>query len=502
MYIGLLYGYGMKIVSGRFFSKSELRNRILRDVIILVLFLFITFLIYIQMRSPIPIKFIFKSLFQDVKTSIVEEYSKIFYPTYYFSMQMTPIFDIVNKAPEAYKILITNFFPKHTFIEKAAMKVGNNYMSITKEGNGYKVVGHIVTNSTESNQYAAVPFEQLSIDSFYIRDGKPYIHLIYIANENIAFEYISQFNVNFNDVELKNIENIYAYLVTGNSKITFPVSYTSTNSNTSDSVTALDYNAIADIMTKEFNGTNEDMLKVYYKDNVYWGYKGTFSVADNNIEIGIIIPEKALINKIQVPIILFLIVFIAISVILVIILAVHYIRIIEELKRNHMNIKKIIEEGENTNVEFKSSLRYDSNTEKINKALEEVIMKSIAAFSNTEGGRLFIGISNDGEILGLEHDYSTLKHANRDFFELHLRTLIETYYGNAFSAEGIRIDFVTEDEKDICIVYISKGKEPVYTKITNKQGAKEEKFYIRVGNSSREIANASEIIAYVKKHFK
>ena len=225
-------------------------------------------------------------------------------------------------------------------------------------------------------------------------------------------------------------------------------------------------------------------------------------MTDNNIEIGIIIPEKALINKIQVPIILFLIVFIAISVILVIILAVHYIRIIEELKRNHMNIKKIIEEGENTNVEFKSSLRYDSNTEKINKALEEVIMKSIAAFSNTEGGRLFIGISNDGEILGLEHDYSTLKHANRDFFELHLRTLIETYYGNAFSAEGIRIDFVTEDEKDICIVYISKGKEPVYTKITNKQGAKEEKFYIRVGNSSREIANASEIIAYVKKHFK
>ena len=79
---------------------------------------------------------------------------------------------------------------------------------------------------------------------------------------------------------------------------------------------------------------------------------------------------------------------------------------------------------------------------------------------------------------------------------------VETYYGNAFSAEGIRIDFIVEDGKDICIVYISKGREPVYTKITNKQGAKEEKFYIRVGNSSREIANASEIIAYVKKHFK
>ena len=488
----------MKIISGRFLSKSELKNRILRDVVIAIMFVSIVFLVYVQMRSPVPIKFIFKSLFQDVKTSIVEEYSKIFYPTYYFSMQMTPIFDIVNQAPEAYKILITNFFPKHTFIEKAAMQVGNNYMSITKEGNGYKVVGHIVTNSN-NNQYSSVPFEQLSIDSFYIKDGKPYIHLIYIANENIAFEYISQFNVNFNEVELKDIDNIYAYLVTGNSKITFPISF---SSNTNNKINDLDYIAIADIMTKEFNGTNEDMMKVSYKDNNYWGYKGTFSVADNNIEIGIIIPEKALINKIQIPIVLFLVIFVVVTIVLIVVLAIHYIRIIEDLRRNHMDIKKIIEEGENTNVEFKSSLRYDSNTEKINKALEEVIMKSIAAFSNTEGGRLFIGISNDGEILGLEHDYSTLKHANQDFFELHLRTLIETYYGNAFSAEGIRIDFIVEDGKDICIVYISKGREPVYTKITNKQGAKEEKFYIRVGNSSRELANASEIIAYVKKHFK
>lgn len=486
----------MKIISGRFFSKSELRNKILRDVVISILFLFIVILVYMQMRSPIPIKFIFKSLFQDVKTSVVEEYSKIFYPTYYFSMQMTPIFDIVNQAPEAYKILITNFFPKHQFIEKAAMQVGNNYMSITKEGNGYKVVGRIVTNS--GGQYSSVPFEQLSIDSFYIKDGKPYIHLIYIANENIAFEYISQFNVNFSDIELRDIDNMYAYLVTGNSKITFPISYSSM-SNVNEN---LDYNVIADIMTDEFKGTNEDMIKVLYKDSNYWGYKGTFSVANNNIEIGIIIPEKALINKIQVPIILFLVLFVIITIVIIVMLAVHYIRMIEELKRNHMNINKIIEAGENTNVEFKSSLRYDSNTEKINKALEEVIMKSIAAFSNTEGGRLFIGISNDGQILGLEHDYSTLKQANRDFFELHLRTLIETYYGNAFSAEGIRIDFVEEQGKDICIVYISKGREPVYTKITNKQGAKEEKFYIRVGNSSREIANASEIIAYVKKHFK
>ena len=38
-------------------------------------------------------------------------------------------------------------------------------MAITKEGEGYKVIGNIVTNN-ESNAYHSMPFEQISIDLF------------------------------------------------------------------------------------------------------------------------------------------------------------------------------------------------------------------------------------------------------------------------------------------------------------------------------------------------
>lgn len=486
----------MKIISGRFISKSELRNKIMRDALIAILFIAILILIYFQIRSPIPVKFLFRTLFQDVKNSVVEEYSKIYYPTYYFSMQMAPMLDMMEREPNAYKVLITNFFPKHKFIENAAMRFGNSYMSITKEGEGYKVIGNIATND---NQYPLIPFEQLSIDSFYVINNKPYIHLLYIASEDMVFEYNSLFNINFEELDINNIKDIYAYLVTGNSKITFPISESTTNENPSD------YFEIANILTERFSETadaKEDILKISYHNKSYWGYKGNFTVANNTNQIGIIIPERALISRIQAPAILLFILIIIIVISVVIVLAVHYIKIIEDLIVNHIDIKKIIEEGESTIVEFKSTLRYDSHTEKINKSLEEVIMKSIAAFANAEGGRLFIGISNEGEILGLDCDYSTLKQGNKDFFELHLRTLIETYYGNSFSAECIRIDFVEEDGKDICIVYINKSNKPIYTKITNKQGAKEEKFFIRVGNSSREIASTSEIIAYINKHFK
>ena len=483
----------MKIISGRFLSKSELINKILRDVIIAILFIAILVFIYFQIRSPIPVKFIFKSLFQDVKNNVVEEYSKIYYPTYYFSMQMAPIFDTIGQSQDIYKILITNFFPKYSFIENAAMRFGNSYMTITKEGTGYKVVGNIATNN---ESYSSIPYEQISIDSFYVVNNKPYIHLLYIASQDIAFEYHALFNIDLEQIDINNIKDIYAYLVTGNSKITFPISESTTNEKPSD------YIEIANIITERFSEIKEDTLKITYNNKNYWGYKGVFTVADNTNQIGIIIPEKSLIKSIQVPAFLIFVLLIIIVVSVIIVLANHYIKIIEDLMANHVDIKKIINEGESTMVEFKSTLRYDGYTEKINKSLEEVIMKSIAAFANAEGGRLFIGISNDGEILGLDYDYSTLKQGNKDFFELHLRTLIETYYGNSFSAECIRIDFVEEEGKDICIVYINKSNKPIYTKITNKQGAKEEKFFIRVGNSSREIASTSEIIAYVNKHFK
>ena len=45
---------------------------------------------------------------------------------------------------------------------------------------------------------------------------------------------------------------------------------------------------------------------------------------------------------------------------IIIVLATHYVKIIEDLMTNHVDIKKIINEGESAVVEFKSTLRYAS----------------------------------------------------------------------------------------------------------------------------------------------
>ncbi len=90
------------------------------------------------------------------------------------------------------------------------------------------------------------------------------------------------------------------------------------------------------------------------------------------------------------------------------------------------DILSLIRKGETEFVEFKSSLRWDFNENKVNKVLETVILKSINAFANAKGGKLFIGVDDGMNILGLEKDLSSLPKQNIDYFELHLRGMAKS----------------------------------------------------------------------------
>jgi Predicted transcriptional regulator containing an HTH domain and an uncharacterized domain shared with the mammalian protein Schlafen len=71
---------------------------------------------------------------------------------------------------------------------------------------------------------------------------------------------------------------------------------------------------------------------------------------------------------------------------------------------------QLIENGENEQIEFKSSIRYDYFRKTTNRELELVIAKTIVGFMNAKGGKLILGVDDDGNILGLEKDFKTLKH--------------------------------------------------------------------------------------------
>jgi hypothetical protein len=168
------------------------------------------------------------------------------------------------------------------------------------------------------------------------------------------------------------------------------------------------------------------------------------------------------------------------------------------------SITEILEYEESQYLEFKSTLCWDiKNAKDDKKLMGEIIMKSIAAFSNSEGGILLIGIDNDKKILGLDDDYKTFKSGlgNRDDFELHLSTLAINVFSKTFVKDNLAIEFPFVSEKEVCVIRIAKGATPYTIKILDKAGQPKEKFFIRVNNSSRDIDDLLEFARYIKLRF-
>ena len=165
-----------------------------------------------------------------------------------------------------------------------------------------------------------------------------------------------------------------------------------------------------------------------------------------------------------------------------------------------VSIEEMIAKGESDELEFKSTLRWDIKEGSINKKLEDVVLKSVAAFGNSHGGSLLIGVDNNGDVLGLENDYHSLGDIDRDKFELHLRNLLNQQFGTGIVTSKIQIMFHEVSDKEVCQIDIAPVSEPMILKLKDKNGQLIEKFYARSGNSSQEIP-LSELSTYMKERF-
>lgn len=158
------------------------------------------------------------------------------------------------------------------------------------------------------------------------------------------------------------------------------------------------------------------------------------------------------------------------------------------------DVQELILAGESDSVEFKSTLRYDLRSKEVNKKLEYVIVKTVAAFMNSEGGNLFIGVDDNQNMLGLADDVATLSKPNIDGLELHLVEIIKKYIGAGLISH-IKISFPTVEDTQICRIKVSKSSKPVFTQHEGK-----EDFFVRSGCSSQPLGR-EEQSAYEKSHW-
>jgi len=154
------------------------------------------------------------------------------------------------------------------------------------------------------------------------------------------------------------------------------------------------------------------------------------------------------------------------------------------------SIDEIISKGETDSIEFKSTLRINLHTMEKDSKIEHACLKTIAGFLNTGGGKLIIGLKDDGEVLGIDLD----QFKNEDKMNLHFVDLIKTRMGSHHMLY-IKLAFKDYKNKRILIVDCSPGLSPVYVK-----NGDIEKLFIRTGAATNEIP-PSKIHEYINNHF-
>lgn len=144
--------------------------------------------------------------------------------------------------------------------------------------------------------------------------------------------------------------------------------------------------------------------------------------------------------------------------------------------------RELIAQGENNQVEFKASLLWDYRREAVNKDLYEPVMKNVAAFMNTAGGALLIGVSDDGQPLGIESDFAGLPKKNVDGWENTFNMAFNQMIG-AEMHHNVELAFEEIDGVTVCVVLVQPSSTPCYLSFKGK-----EEFYIRTGNSSQPLS--------------
>ncbi|MXY53020.1 MAG: DEAD/DEAH box helicase [Gammaproteobacteria bacterium] len=164
--------------------------------------------------------------------------------------------------------------------------------------------------------------------------------------------------------------------------------------------------------------------------------------------------------------------------------------------RRHRRIEDLLKMQESKTLEFKSSLRWNLKEDrKDDKHITHAALKTIAAFLNTEGGDLLIGVDDDGNVLGIEHD----RLASDDKFMRHLAQSVRNSLG---ARAGTCIDPKTQivDGKTVCLVSCQRSPEPVYLCWKGLEKTTGGDLYVRSGPGSVRLGD-EDAKAYVSTRF-
>lgn len=182
----------------------------------------------------------------------------------------------------------------------------------------------------------------------------------------------------------------------------------------------------------------------------------------------------------------------------------------------------LLKDNESQTLEFKSSLwtQYNESIGMIVKQqtkkmleLEDEVVKTVAAFLNTDGGTLLIGVrdkprsSGDAiaEIRGVEPDFKWLKKKDVEGYTHALIQIFDNAYSNPLANHNMTISFPEFDGKIICRIDVEalprKVGQQCYTKTKiETEFGKSDLFFTRTSDTTKNESPRSQY-GYIRHHF-
>jgi serine/threonine-protein kinase len=142
---------------------------------------------------------------------------------------------------------------------------------------------------------------------------------------------------------------------------------------------------------------------------------------------------------------------------------------LHELRDARTDLERLLRSDESKTLEFKASLRtpvapreHNASLSKkeLQKAVEHSAIKTLAAFLNSDGGVLIIGVEDDGKVTGIEVDWPRVS-ASRDGWRRALDQLVSRHLGtDAMRFIDVRLE--PWDGRTVAVIHCRPRDEPTW----------------------------------------
>jgi serine/threonine protein kinase len=171
--------------------------------------------------------------------------------------------------------------------------------------------------------------------------------------------------------------------------------------------------------------------------------------------------------------------------------------------RHASNVDALIAAGESDKIEFKSSLHHPygplqgkQTLKDMQKLLQKSATKTLAAFLNSAGGTLLIGVDDSGAVLGIEPDFAHLQNGKQDAdgWLLSLKNVVIKAFGPEIW-NVVHASLVRHRQQTVAVVVC-----PARTTVTWHHEEGVERFYMRASNATHEL-NGSSLLSYIRERW-